>query len=89
MVFDNFEKMQKGRAFKKGMCRFWPTPECIYQTFNVAAGDQKICSDKCSTRHCISNLCIESYFEENHFPLLRPLVYDTSPAAFEISDDLG
>ena len=81
--------MRRGRAYRKGLCKFWPSPESLYQTFPITPNDPKVCASDCPSRYCISNMCIESYFAENHFPLLRPLRYDTAPAAFEISGDLG
>ena len=59
-MFDNFESMRRGRAFKKGMCKFWPTPECLYPAFTVVAGGPNVCPANCPARHCLANLCIDN-----------------------------
>ena len=87
MVFENFEKMRKGPAFRKGMCRYWPTPESVYETYGIPAGADKVCDADCSSRHCLPNICIQSYFTDRHFPLLRPLVYPTNSTEFDRTID--
>ena len=88
-VFDNFDQMRKGRAYKKGMCRFWPTPESLYPTYPIETGETSKCPSGCTARYCLSNFCLETYFHSCHFPLLRTLHYSTAPADFLPSTQLG
>ena len=88
LVFQNFEKMRRGPAYRQGMCRYWPTPEAIYESYGIPPGAENVCDGTCSKRHCLPNICIQEYFQDRHFPPLRPLAYPTTNAAFEISADL-
>ena len=67
----------------------WPSPDSLYKTFTVRKDDERVCEADCSARHCLANMCVESYFDEIHFPLLRPLAYSSRRSDFQVSADLG
>ena len=89
-VFDNFSKVRRGRMYcHQGMNRYWPSPDSIYVNYPVTAASENVCSGGCDSRYCLANFCIETYFHDCHFPLLRPLVYSTKRSQFQVSASQG
>ena len=81
--------MKHSRGAQRGLFKFWPTPESIYATYGIADGASHVCEPGCTQRYCLPNICIQRYFEFNHFPVIRPLEYSTEPSQFEISRHCG
>ena len=89
LVFDSLRRMKHSRGAQRGLFKFWPTPESLYATYGISEGNPDLCEPGCTKRYCLPNVCVQRYFQFNHFPVIRPLVYNTSPDQFQESSALG
>lgn len=89
LIFDNLKKMRYSRGSQRGLFKYWPTPESIYQVYDLPKDAVTLCDSDCNQRYCLSNICIQRYFAYSHFPTMRPIRYSTTPTDFQPSADLG
>ena len=51
----------------------YPTPESVYQFYPMPSGVSNKCVIGCPQTHCLYDICMTTYMDQNHFPIVRSI----------------